>query len=406
VILGLIFGVIIGLLFKEKVVYIKPVGDLFIRLIKMILIPLIFFAIIGGVSQISDTKKLGKIGIKASLYYILTTLCAILIGLSVGSILKPGVGVNLNISDAVQETHNPTVDKIINTLLNIVPDNIISAMAEGSFLQIVFFALFAGIILNYMKEEEKKRLSNIFQLLSAFVFKMIHVIVKLAPYAACALTAYVVGTQGILILKSLFMLFISAYVGLIVQYFVFGLLLKVFGGISPIPFYKKSLEYQAIAFSTSSSKAALPTTIRIAQEKLGISKTGSSFVLPLGASINMDGLAIYLSIATLFFAQSLGKTLSFSDYAMIVFTTSLGSIGGAGIPSAAIVMLPMILSSIGLPIEGIALIAGIDRLIDMMRTTISITGDVAVTLLVDISEGQLDKKAYNDMTSCMETTPT
>jgi Na+/H+-dicarboxylate symporter len=226
------------------------------------------------------------------------------------------------------------------------------------------------------------------------VFKMVHFIVQLSPIAACALTAWIIGTQGLEVLTKLIKLVSCAYIAFSIQYLVFGLLIFLWTRLSPKPFFKKSLEYQALAFSTSSTKAALPTTIRVCQKRLGVSSLSSSFVLPLGASINMDGIAIYISLCALFFAQATGKVLEPSDYGYIILTGTLGSIGGAGIPSGTIVMLPMVLSSIGLPIEGIALIAGIDRIIDMMRSTISITGDATVALCVDHSEGLLDKDKY------------
>jgi Na+/H+-dicarboxylate symporter len=203
-----------------------------------------------------------------------------------------------------------------------------------------------------------------------------------------------VGTQGASVLLLLLKLMGSAYLGFFIQYLIFGLLIYFATGLSPVPFFKKSFEYQVIAFSTSSSKAALPTTMRVAKDNLGISTVSSSFVLPLGASINMVGIAIYISLAALFFAQALQKPLTLNDYLLIGVTGTLGSIGGAGIPSGTIVMLPLVLGAVGLPIEGIALILGIDRIVDMMRTTISITGDAAVALIVDHSEGLLNKDIY------------
>jgi len=385
----------LGVVLKDDVVYIKPFGDLFIRLIKMIIVPLIFFAIVSGITSVQDSKALGRVGIKASVTYLLTTLFAITIGLTVGTIFEPGSGVILNFSgDGVLKNPDASLAKIADTLLNIVPENAIDAMAQGTILQVVFFALFTGITLNTMENEASKRLSSIFSLLSSMVFRMVHLIVQLSPVAACALTAWIVGTQGMAVLEKLLKLVGCAYLAFGVQYFVFGLIILVWTRLSPLPFFKKSLEYQTLAFSTSSTKAALPTTIKVCQNRLGVSNISSSFVLPLGASINMDGIAIYISLCALFFAQATGKVLGMADYGCIILTGTLGSIGGAGIPGGTIVMLPMVLASVGLPIEGIALIAGIDRIIDMMRTTISITGDATVALCVDHSEGLLDKEKY------------
>lgn len=395
VVIGLVLGVILGIFLKEQTVYLKPLGDLFIRLIKMIIVPLIFFAIVSGITSINDSRALGRIGIKASLAYLITTLFAICIGLTIGTIFEPGSGIILDFSSKLPDTMKDSgTIKILEVILNIVPENAIGAMAQGTVLQVVFFALFTGITLNTLDSESSKRLSGIFQLLSAMVFKMVHFIVQLSPVAACALTAWIIGTQGLEVLMKLLKLVSCAFLAFGVQYLVFGLIIFLWTKLSPLPFFKKSFEYQALAFSTSSSKAALPTTIRVCQERLGVSSLSSSFVLPLGASINMDGIAIYISLCALFFAQATGRVLEPSDYGYIMLTGTLGSIGGAGIPSGTIVMLPMVLGSIGLPIEGIALIAGIDRIIDMMRTTISITGDATVALCVDKSENLLDTDMY------------
>lgn len=396
VLLGLALGVFLGLIMQENAVYLKPAGDLFIRLIKMIIVPLIFFAIVGGVTSVQDSKSLGRIGLKASLAYVFTTFLAITIGLTTGYIFEPGAGITLNFAPVPLPSSDnfAILTKVTDTLLQIVPDNAIGAMAQGTVLQVVFFALFTGITINMMDKEHAKRLSSIINLLSTMVFKMVSLIIELSPVAACALTAWVVGTQGMNVLTNLLKLVSCAYFAFGIQYLVFGMLIFFWTGLSPLPFFRKSFEYQALAFSTSSTKAALPTTMKVCQKRMGISATSSSFVLPLGASINMDGIAIYISLCALFFAQATGKILMPSDYAFIILTGTLGSIGGAGIPSGTIVMLPMVLGSIGLPIEGIALIAGIDRIVDMMRSTISITGDAAVTLCVDHSEGMLDEVRY------------
>lgn len=395
VLIGLALGVFLGLILKENVVYLKPFGDLFIRLIKMIIVPLIFFAIVGGITSAQNSKILGRVGLKASLAYVATTIFAVMIGLSVGSFFKPGSGIMLDFdSEAAELPEGTSITNIMNSILEIVPDNAIGAMAQGSILQVVFFALFTGITVNKLDTKSSKKIIDIIQVSSNLVFKMVHLIIQLSPLAACALTAWVVGVQGLEILTNLIKLVLCAYLAFGVQYLIFGLMIYAFTNLSPKKFFRKSLEYQTISFSTSSSKAALPTTIKVCQEKLGISKFSSSFVLPLGASINMDGIAIYITICALFFAQATGKVLGISDYSIIILTGTLGSIGGAGIPGGTIVMLPMVLGAVGLPIEGIALIAGIDRIIDMMRTTISITGDAAVTLCIDHSEGLLDKKKY------------
>jgi len=224
---------------------------------------------------------------------------------------------------------------------------------------------------------------------------MISKIVELSPYAAFALTAWVVGDQGLGVMVSLSKLVFAVVFAMILQYLIFGLFIIVFCRLSPLPFYRKSIEYQMIAFSTGSSKASLGITMQVCRERLGVSESSTSFVLPLGASINMDGFAINLSLTTVFFAQMMGIDLTFSDYVMIVLTSTLGSMGGAGIPGASLIMLPMVLSSVNLPIEGVAIIAGIDRVLDLLRTAINITGDATITLVIDSSEGTLDRESYN-----------
>lgn len=397
VFIGLALGVIFGLILKENSIYLKPFGDVFIRLIKMIVVPLIFFTIVCGITNIHDSTVLKRVSIKACLAYLSTTLIAITIGLGVGTILQPGKGINLpfNAASNLPSVQQSSFMKVVETLLNIIPDNAIGAMAQGTILQVVFFAIFTGITLNAMNKDSRKTISEGVQVLSQVVFKMVHFIMQLSPIAALCLTAWVIGTQGFDVLKNLVKLICCAYIAFIVQYFVFGIMIFLWTKLSPLPFFRKSIEYQALAFSTSSSKAALPTTIKVCQQKLGVSKASSSFVLPLGASINMDGIAIYISLCALFFAQATGKIFTFSDYGFIILTSTLGSIGAAGIPGGTIVMLPMVLASVGLPIDGIALIAGIDRIVDMMRTTISITGDAAVTLCIDHSEGLLNTQLYN-----------
>ena len=396
VLIGLALGIFLGLTLKENAVYLKPLGDLFIRLIKMIIVPLIFFAILAGITSADNSKALGRISLKASIAYLGTTIFAAIIGLSIGSLLKPGSGIKLNFDSNVSQLPEGTsMTKLLDAILKIVPDNAIGAMANGEILQVVFFALFTGITINKLDSISSRKVKDITQLSSRIIFKMVDFIIQLSPIAACALTAWVIGTQGAEVLVNLIKLILCAYFAFALQYLFFGLMIYCFTGLSPKPFFKKSLEYQTIAFATSSSKAALPTTIKVCQERLGISKFSSSFVLPLGASINMDGIAIYISLCTLFFAQATDKILELSDYGLIIFMGTLGSIGGAGIPGGTIIMLPMVLGSIGLPIEGIALILGIDRIVDMMRTTISITGDAAVTLCIDSSEKLLDEKVYN-----------
>ncbi len=393
--LGLILGIMFGIYFPEYVSYIKPIGDIFLRLIKMIIAPLIFFSLVSGITSMNDPASLGRVGIKAVAAFLGTTFFAVVFGLTVALVLKPGQGIHINF-DVV---NNISQDKSFNMLdffINIVPDNVVATFANSNVLQIVFFAIFSGLVLNKMGTSATL-IKDLFHVLSKMVLKMISMIIQLSPYGAFALTAWVIGTQGFNVMISLSKLVAAVVIAMICQYSIFGMLIYVFCRMSPLPFYKKSLEYQILAFSTSSSKATLTTTMQVCRERLGISESSTSFVLPLGASINMDGFAINLALTTIFFAQMMGVDLAMHDYLVIIVTSTLGSIGGAGIPGASLVMLPMVLSSIHLPIEGVAIIAGIDRILDMLRTTINITGDATITLIIDNSEGTLDRDIYNSV---------
>jgi Na+/H+-dicarboxylate symporter len=395
--IGLLLGIIVGILFGKEAAVLSPIGDLFMKLIKMIIVPLIFVSVVVGITGIKDSSSLSRLSIKSVIAFLATSSIAIIIGLIVALIIKPGIGVDLqalglnDISNALP-TPGSTMAEI---LFDAIPGNALNALVSGHLLQVVFFSFFTGITINGLSQEDKRVVIKGFNVLANIIFKMIHIVLKFAPYGSFAITASIVGSQGLGTLQNLGMLAFSLVIAMIIQYLIFGLMIWFFAKISPMPFYKKSLEYQSLAFSTSSSKATLPTTMDVCMRKLGISKNSTSFVLPLGSSINMDGTAIYAGICALFFAQAYGVPLTAVDYVLIIITATLGSIGAAGIPSGTLVILPMVLSAINVPIGGIAFIAGIDRILDMMRTTLNITGDAAVTLIIDASEKTLDKKIYN-----------
>lgn len=395
--LGLVLGIAYGLINGENSTYIKPVGDLFLNAIKMIIVPLIFFSLIAGITSISDPSSLGRMGIKACVAYLTTTTFAIMTGIALAVLLKPGDNSSLDLSslskDAV-DTSMVNDFSFLKMLTGIIPNNALSAMVDGNMLQVVFFSIFTGVTILKMGHLSK-RLIDIFQMLSKLIFQMVSIIIEFSPYGAFALTGWIVGTQGTGVLTDLLKLIVTVLIGMIIQYLFLGLFIRLFAKLSPFPFYRKSVEYQALAFSTSSSKATLATTMKVCREKLGISNTSTSFVLPLGAAMNMDGMAIYLGICAIFFAQVSGVHLAGHDYLIIILTATLGSIGGAGVPGASMVMLPMILTAVHVPIEGVALIAGIDRILDMIRTTVNITGDATITLIVDKTEGLLDENTYN-----------
>jgi Na+/H+-dicarboxylate symporter len=262
------------------------------------------------------------------------------------------------------------------------------------YLQIVVFAIFTGIVMNNIRGNTSK-VKELNQEMAHIVFKMIEWIVRLAPLAVFGYIASMVGTTGLEVILSLVKLVVIVIAACIFQYFFFGLMIIVLGRMSPLPFYRKMVTTQVMAFSTSSSKATLTTAMRELQDKMGVSQSSSNFMMPLGACINMDGTAIYLGICAMFFAQMYGITLEMTDYLMLMMTCTLGSIGAAGVPSGSIIFMGMVLSSVGIPMEGIAIILGVDRILDMFRTTVNITGDAAITLIVDSSEKELNLEMYN-----------
>lgn len=397
VITGLILGIIAGVTMGEDAAKLKIFGDVFISLIKMVIVPLIFFAILSGITSMHGDGNFTRVGIKGFATYIFTAIFAVMIGIGAGLVFQPGSGVDLHsiletthVAGTVKTTTPPSVSEF---LLNLIPKNPIKAMASDHFLQIIIFSIFTGITIN-MIGEKATPVKDVIHSAAQVAFKMIEIIIKVAPLGVFGFIAWVIGTQGMDILTALAKLIVAVLAACIFQYLVFGLMIMFFARLSPLPFYRKIMLTQSIAFATSSSKATLSTAMSQLQERLGVSKANSNFLLPLGVCINMDGTAIYLGISALFFAQAYGIDLTFHNYMMLVLTCTLGSIGAAGIPAGAIIFMSMVLTSVGLPVEGIGIILGVDRILDMVRTTINITGDSAITLIVDRSEGGLDEKAY------------
>lgn len=395
VFLGLILGVLFGIYIPEHVETVKPIGTVFLRLIKMVIVPLLFFSLVSGITGMRDPSSIGRVAKKSVIAYLGTTCLAVTFGLGVAFILEPGTGVILDMGPvATERNFKENNFDLLQFFIEIVPNNIFQAFADSNILQVVFFSIFTGIIINGM-DSAADPLRNFIHAAAKLVLKMIALVVQLSPYAAFALTAWVIGTQGIDIIYTLGKLVRAIILAYILQYIIYGLIIMVFCRLSPMPFYRKSIEYQMIAMSTGSSKASLATTMQVCRNRLGVSESSTSFVLPLGASINMNGLSIKLGLSVIFFAQAMGIDLVFSDYIIIIMTGTLGSMGGAGIPGSFIIMLPIMLTSVGLPIEGVALLVGIDRVLDLISTTINITGDATITLVIDNSEGTLDKEMYN-----------
>ncbi len=395
--LGMVLGVAVGAVLGEDAAVFSILGTIFFKLIKMVVAPLIFFALIAGITSLTEGHHFRGIATKGVTAYMLTAAFAVSMGLALATIFQPGVGVPLPTGDTsamLPDAAKAAPPNFQDFLFMLIPHNIVAAMAEDQYLQIVIFAIFTGIVMNNIRGKTQM-VKDLNQEMAHIIFKMIEWIVRLAPLAVFGFLAAMVGTTGLDVLVSLLELVALVIGACILQYVLFGVFIFFFAHISPMPFYRKMVTTQLMAFSTSSSKATLTTAMRELQDKLGVSQSSSNFMMPLGACINMDGTAIYLGICSVFFAQMYGIELGLHEYAVLMLTATLGSIGAAGIPSGSIIFMGMVLSSVGIPMEGIAMILGIDRILDMFRTTVNITGDSAITLIIDKVEGTLDTEVYN-----------
>ncbi|WP_281831481.1 dicarboxylate/amino acid:cation symporter [Vibrio nigripulchritudo] len=392
--IGMLIGIVVGVFAGPDAVLLKPIGDLFLNAIKMLIIPLVFCSLVVGVTAISDTQKMGRIAAKSVGIYLLTTALAISIGLVASLLVSPGTGLEMSLS-AAQETAK-SQPSFIDTLINLVPKNPISALASGNILQTIFFAIGLGIALSLSGEKAKPAI-RVFEGLAEAMYKLTTIVMSFAPYGIFALIAVVAGQYGLDILLPLIKVIFLVYLCCIIQVLVvYSGILKLAGRLSPIQYLKALANPAAVAFTTTSSSGTLPVTIRTAHEELGVSREISSFVLPLGATINMDGTAIYQGVAAIFIAQVFGVNLEMQDYLMIIMTSTLASIGTAGVPGAGLIMLSLVLSTVGLPLEGLAIVAGIDRILDMARTSVNVCGDLMVSVLISRSEKGLDTSVYNN----------
>jgi len=397
ILLGLILGIPVGLLLGPRAVFLKPIGDIFIRLIRMIVVPLVFASLLVGTASLGDVRKLGRIGIKTIAYYLCTTAVAITIGLVIGNLVQPGSTLDKSTRDRLLTSYREQAverieiaknkPSIMETLIKIVPSNPMESLAEANMLQIIFFALLLGISITLLPEARGKPLLEFFDSISEAMIKMVHIVMKFAPIGVLALIAVVIGKFGTEILVSLLKYASAVIVGLAVHMtIVYSTAVRTFAHMSPIKFFRGIRQAQLIAFSTSSSNATLPVTMECAEENLGVSEEVSSFVLPLGATINMDGTALYQGVAAVFIAQVYGLNLTLTDEITIVLMATLASIGAAGVPGIGVITLTMVLETLGLPLEGIALILGVDRILDMCRTTVNITGDASAAVIVSATE--------------------
>jgi proton glutamate symport protein len=384
--------------------YIKPFGTIFINLLKLIAIPLILASLIKGVSDLQDISKLSQMGGRTILTYVTTTLIAVTIGLILVNSIQPGKSISVDTRQELVEAYATDADQKreaaakqreagpLQALVDIVPSNIFAAATNNrNMLQIIFFALFFGIGMILLPEETAQPVKAFFDSFNAIILKLIDMIMMVAPYGVFALlAALVVEAPSSELFQALALYAVTLLLGLAAMILVYALIVKVFTGRNPSFFFKGIAPAQLLAFSTSSSAATLPVTMECVEENLGVDKEVTSFVLPIGATINMDGTSVYQGVAAVFIAQAFGLALSLSAQLGIIFTATLASIGTAAVPSAGIVMLVIVLAQAGIPEAGLALIFAIDRPLDMCRTIVNVTGDAAVSMLVGKSIGKLD----------------
>ncbi|MFZ0371468.1 MAG: dicarboxylate/amino acid:cation symporter [Halobacillus sp.] len=394
--IGLILGAVVGLtlhftspdLFGTLDTFIfNPLGTVFLNLIKMLVVPIVFFSITLGTASLGDPKKLGRIGGKTVAFFLITTTIAITIALSLAYIFEPG---NISIDTADASYESEEAPGVVETFTGIIPTNPIQAMAEGNMLQIIAFSIFIGLALAILGKKTEGIMKLIEQGNDIMMY-LVNLIMRFAPYGAFGLLASAIGTMGLDGAQAMGMYMIVVILGLVIHAIVtYGTAVSFLGKMNPLKFFKGFFPAMTVGFSTSSSSSTLPISMKTAQENLNVPKPVSSFVQPLGATINMDGTAIMQGVATVFIAQVYNTDLSFGQLVMVVLTAVLASIGTAGVPGVGLIMLAMVLNQVALPVEGIALIIGIDRLLDMTRTALNITGDAACAVVVAESEKKYD----------------
>ena len=394
---GLIFGSIISLLGFEANPFIKVYlidgflnigGQIFISLLKLMVVPLVFFSLTSGVSSLDKNLSLGRIAGKTLGLYLITTAIAISIGLSIAVFLNPGNNLDLQTSTLLSIPESPNIKDII---LNIIPSNPIQAMADGNMLQIIVFSILVGIAIRGLGDSVKI-IKDVVSNITDIVLKLVMYIINIAPYGVFCLMSVLFAEKGLTVLGDLsFYFFIVVSALLIHGFLTYSALLILFVKINPFSFFDKVKSLMIFAFSTSSSNATIPVTLKTVIDNIGVNRKVASFTVPLGATINMDGTAIMQGVATVFIANAYSIDLLLTDYLMVILTATLASIGTAGVPGVGLIMLAMVLNQVGLPVEGIGLIIGVDRLLDMLRTVVNVTGDSAVSTIVANSENQLER---------------
>lgn len=402
VIIALITGIAFGLIahgffptqFNDFIVkwILTPLGNVFLRGIKMIVVPLVLCSLISGAASMGDIKKLGRVGGKILTYYVLTTALAVTIALIFANLINPGTGLSMPLPTEYKAAEIPF---IMDVFTNMIPTNPVESLVKGEMLQIIVFAILFGISMTLIGEPAKPLL-NVINQANDVMIKIIGIVMLVAPYGVFALISKVFIAQGLDVLLPLLKYTFTILLVLLIQILlIYGSALKILGKVNPIKFYKKFWTVMVVAFSTSSSNATIPINLDTCQKKLGVPDSISSFTIPLGATVNMDGTAIMQGVAAIFIAQLFGVDLNITQQLLIILTATLASIGTAGVPGAGIVMLAMVLQQVGIPLEGIAIVLSVDRIIDMCRTVVNITGDAVGTVIVSNSEKELDIDVYN-----------
>ena len=403
-VLGIIIGTAIKYLFPTSCFvqsYITDglfdiIGKIFIASLKMLVVPLVFVSLVCGTCSLHDTTKLGRLGLKSLGLYLVTTALAVTLALLFAVLVSPGEGGNLQAIEYIPKEPPALKD----VLINIFPANPIAAMAEGNMLQIIVFSILFGIAIS-LAGKPGERIASLFYDLNEIIMKLVIILINIAPYGVLCLIARIFATFGFDTIRNLFTYFLLVLFVLILHCtLVYPLMLKLLAGLNPITFFKKMRSVMLFAFSTASSNATLPVTLETATHHLGVKNTIASFTLPLGATINMDGTAIMQGVATVFIAQVYNIDLSLVQYLSVILTATLASIGTAAVPSAGLIMLAMVLQQVGLPVEGIALIIGVDRLLDMTRTAVNVAGDCTVSCIVAKSEGEFDQAVFDNPNAC------
>lgn len=391
ILIAIVLGIITGAILGPNAIYLKPVGQAFLSLINMIIVLLVLSSMTVGITSIHDPKKLGRVGLKTILLYMVTTSIAILIGLSFAKLFKPGVGINLSGPEQLNVQTPPGLTEII---LSIIPSNPIASLVQGNVMQIIIFAIFLGISINFAGEKGKPLL-EVMESLADVMYRLTSIVMEFSPIGVFAIMAWVAGSFGLVILLPLLKFLILYYIACGVHVlFVFCGGLKFLAKLSPWPFFRGMSDAIMVAFSTCSSSATLPVTMHCVQENLGVSKNISSFVLPLGSTINMNGAALFQGMSAVFIAQAYNIDLGLQALFTIVITATLSAIGAAGIPGTGFIMLSVVFSSVGIPIEGLALLASIDRVREMVSTVLNVLGDAACAVYIAKQEGELDERQF------------